>query len=402
MPPVLIAAEETGTITIEQQSPNGVLGGWVLIKPENKRLSLQRENYTIHDAPVGNYTLLVEPPAGAETIIRLFLDQDLLDSFTQPQASFSLEQNVHIRLRAEYIFSRVGVIGVNSQPPGLGFTLRGPNDFEVTGTTPKSYEEMPEGQYTITYDKIPDCPEARPISDKLEVDGRINFAITFDCKGLENIEEQQDYEKSLQFVTAEIGGKQVIFTDVPMDQWFATHVNKALKTGIMSGYKDDTGALAGLYGPSDNVTIAQLSKIAHELANIDENKARTRTKNLRAQNVWFEQYFASSEKLGWLVYKDHRIDPGRPATRGEVVATLLQALNVRRFWAQGNMFTDVYRGTDYAASIETAASDGVVSGFTGSDGSPTGAFGPGQPVNRAEMAKIISTAIETYIESTVD
>lgn len=400
MPTSLSAAQQTGTITIEQQSPNGIFGEWILIKPGNKKLSLKRESYTIQDALVGNYTLLVEPPSGSDTIVRVFIDQDLLESYEQPQASFTLEQNVHMRLRVEYNFTRVGVIGANSQPPGIGYTINGPNDLELKGETPKSYTEMPEGQYTITYDKIPDCPEARPISDKLIPDGRINFTITFDCKGLENIELQQNYERSLQFVTAEINGQQITFTDVPMDQWFATYVNKTIRTGIVTGYRDDAGNLTGKYGPGDNVTIAQLAKIAHELADIDETRTtHLPPKNIRARNAWFEQYFASAEKLDWLVYRDHRIDPGRPATRGEVVATLLQALDVRRFWSQGNMFTDVQRSTDYSSSIETAATDGIVSGFTDASGNSTGEFGPERPVNRAEMAKLIATAIETYIEN---
>jgi hypothetical protein len=400
LPQTLNAAEETGTITIEQQSPNGILGEWILIKPDNKRLSLKKESYIFHDAVVGNYTLLVEPPAGADTVIRIFIDQDLIDSKSQPQASFSVEQNTNMRLRVEYLFTRTGKIGVNSEPPGVGFTLKGPNDFIKEDTTPASYTEMPEGQYTVAYEEIPDCPKPSLLSDKLITEGRINFNISFNCEGIKYIEQQQTYEQSFEFVTTEIEGESVTFTDVPTREWYAPYISQVLKTGIMSGYKDSRGNPTGKYGVSDNVTIAQLSKIAHELANIDENRTRTRTTNLRAHGTWFEQYFASAEYLEWLVFKDHRIDPGRPATRGEVVATLLQALDIPRYWGKGDMFTDVYRYTDYVSSIETAATDGVVSGFTNSEGTPTGAFGPEMPVNRAEMAKIIKNAIELYKEET--
>ncbi len=398
LPQHLSAAAETGIITVEQQSPNGIIGEWVLIKPENKRLSLHKETHTINDAPLGNYTLLVEPPAGAETTVRMFLEQDLLDSFEQPQISFTLEQNMHIRLRIEYAFIRVGVVGVNSQPPGMEYTLSGPNDFEVSDTTPQSYRDMPEGQYTLNFKKIPDCPVPKAISDKLQADGRVNFSITFDCEGLKNLDQQKEFEKSFQFVSTEIEGEQITFTDTPLEQWFAPYVNKALKTGIMSGYRDDNGNLSGKFGPGDNVTIAQLSKVAHELADIDERKVRKTPTNVRARDVWFEQYFASAEELDWLVFADHRIDPGRPATRGEVVVTLLQALNIPRLWAQGEMFTDVRRSTDYSSSIETAATDGVVSGFTDANDNPTGEFGPDRPVNRAEISKIISETIDIYIE----
>jgi len=398
LPVPLFAAQQTGTITIEQSGKNGILGQWVLIKPENKRLTLRSETHTISDAALGNYTLLVEPPAGAETTVRVFLEQDLLSTHSKPQASFTLEQNMHIRVRVEYNFLRVGVVGVNSQPPGIGFTLRGPNNLETSGTTPQSYNEMPEGQYTVTYTKIPDCPEAKPLSDKLISGGRANFSITFHCDGLKFLEQQATYEKTYQYVTTQVNGTQITFQDVPLSEWFAPSVNIALKTGIMSGFKDEQGNVTGRFGPGENVTIAQLAKISHELANIDETKAKKRPVNLRALDTWFEQYFASAEERDWLVFQDHRINPDRPATRGEVVATLLQALDVRIFWPKGDMFTDVRRNTNHASCIETAAVDGIVSGFTDGNGASTGKFGPDMPVNRAEMAKMIATAIDVYGE----
>ncbi|HLD32061.1 MAG TPA: S-layer homology domain-containing protein [Candidatus Peribacteraceae bacterium] len=81
------------------------------------------------------------------------------------------------------------------------------------------------------------------------------------------------------------------------------------------------------------------------------------------------------------------------------MATLLQALDVRRFWAHGDLFRDVRKTTPYASCIETAAQDGIVSGFTDAEGKPTGEFGPDRPVNRAEMSKIISTSADLYIET---
>lgn len=398
LPQHLLAAQATGTITIEQQSPNGIIGEWILIKPGNKRTTLRQQTYTFEEAEIGNYTLLVEPPSGSETTVRVFVEQDLLKSNTQPQASFTLEQNSHIRLRIDYAFTRVGKIGVNSQPPGVAFTLKGPNKFIVESTTPQSYNDMPEGQYTVQYQEIPDCPKASLKSDKLMIGGRVNFNITFDCEGIKNFEQQQEYERTLEFVTTDIEGQKITFTDVPTREWFAPFVSNAIKTGIMSGYKDSDGKLTGIYGPGNNVTVAELAKIAHTIANIDENLTRTRTVNLRAHGTWFEQYFASAENLEWLVFTDHRIDPSRTVTRGEVVATLLQALDVPRNWVKGNMFTDVYRHTQYGSSIETAAADGIVDGFTDAEGNPTGTFGPDKPINRAEIAKIIKNAIDIYSE----
>ncbi|PIQ76593.1 hypothetical protein COU78_02700 [Candidatus Peregrinibacteria bacterium CG10_big_fil_rev_8_21_14_0_10_49_24] len=397
VPQYLHAAQATGTITIEQQSPNGIIGEWILIKPGNKRTVLRQKTYTFDEAEVGNYTILIEPPAGSETTIRTFIEQDLLKSVKQPQTSFMVEQNSHILVRIEYVFTRVGKVGVNSQPPGVEFTLKGPNKFAVQSVTPQSYNDMPEGQYTVEYQEIPDCPKANLISDKLIVGGRINFNVNFECEGIKNIKQQQEYEKTLEFITTEIDGKKITFSDVPTREWFAPFVSNALKTGIMTGYRDERGTVTGEYGPGNDVTIAELAKIAHKIANVDENLTRSRTVNLRAHGTWFEQYFASAENLEWLVFQDHRIDPGRAATRGEVVATLLQALDIPRNWGKGNVFTDVYRRTQYGSSIETAAADGIVDGFRDPDGKPTGEFRPDKAVNRAEMAKIIKNAIDIYL-----
>ncbi|MDA1208810.1 MAG: S-layer homology domain-containing protein [bacterium] len=388
----LRAADATGTITIEQKNPSGSLGEWTLIKPGSKRLSLKKESYTLKDTPVGVYTLLITPPAGTNTQIQLFLEHDLLDTFTSPQANFTLEEGMHIRLRADYTLSRIGKISITSQPPGIEFSIRGPNDLQETGDTPSTLEDMPEGLYSVIFEEIEDCPVPRPQSDRLEKDGRISFSITFDCKGIENLEEQGEFESSFEFVSSIIDGESVIFTDVPTHEWFAPYVSKALKANVMSGYRDSSGTPTGKFGPSDNINIAQLAKIANEIAGIDESRYYGKASNTRARGTWFEDYFVSAENLHWLVFTDHRLDPNRSATRAEVVATLLQALDTPRQWAHGNLFTDVDGSTSFAASIETGARDGLIGGY------PDGSFRPEAPINRAEMAKMLGSAVELYIE----
>ncbi|MBU2259336.1 S-layer homology domain-containing protein, partial [Patescibacteria group bacterium] len=214
--------------------------------------------------------------------------------------------------------------------------------------------------------------------------------------GIENLVQIVEQNKSLIYVTATVDGQSVTFTDVPLETWFAPYVNTSIRTGIMSGFKNNQGNLMGLFGPESNVTIAELVKIAHELSGIDETKARWIPRNLLARDTWFEQYFASSEILGWQVFTDTRLDPGRNATRGEVVTTILQALDIPRKWPKGQMFSDVAISTQYSSSIETAAKDGIVAGYE------DGEFKPEDPINRAEIAKIISLAIELYGENTAE
>ena len=217
------------------------------------------------------------------------------------------------------------------------------------------------------------------------------------CEALEELQQTVVEKKMLEYVSIPIGEKTVIFRDVPMSRWYAPFINTVARTGISTGYRDEQGEHTGEYGPANLVSIAELAKMAHKVAGIDETKVRGDAKNLRARGTWFERYFVSAERKDWLIFSDTRLDPGRNATRAEVIATLLQALDVSRKWPKGKMFTDVKPATKYAASIETAASDGLVSGYSDESGRATGEFGPNNPVNRAEMAKIVSLAIDLYI-----
>jgi hypothetical protein len=90
------------------------------------------------------------------------------------------------------------------------------------------------------------------------------------------------------------------------------------------------------------------------------------------------------------------VDVHRNATRAEVISTVIQAFKVSELPATGTGFTDVTLSTQFASSIEQAFRDGVVSGYSDQDGNPTGLFGPAEPVNRAEFAKIVTIAMQVY------
>ena len=49
-----------------------------------------------------------------------------------------------------------------------------------------------------------------------------------------------------------------------------------------------------------------------------------------------------------------------------------------------------------ANAIETAANDGIVSGYADAEGNATGLFKPLDFVNRAEVAKMITLALQVY------
>ena len=232
-----------------------------------------------------------------------------------------------------------------------------------------------------------------------------------------NLDEDLEYEQDLEIfpgreeddtgltvpdlkegthVTVKVGNWDVALTDVPVDQWFAPYVQDMAEKGVISGYKDAVGVMLGLYGPADSVTIEQIAKIAVEASGVDQSKCALPTKNKSAVGTWSEVYIACAEHYGWSIYSDGSVDLYRKATRAEVVTTVLQAFGRDFEMGTGNLFEDVTSTMQVRYAIETAALDGIVGGYTDVYGEPTGFFGPYDPVNRAETAKIVSLAIQVY------
>ena len=200
------------------------------------------------------------------------------------------------------------------------------------------------------------------------------------------------------FVTVPIDGKIVTLGDVPGSAWFASYVLDAALGGIVSGYKDGEGNPTGQFGPGNSVTIEELAKIALRSASINVSSCGTTLKNPLAVGRWSAAFLQCAESRGFVIFSDGSVDPVRPATRSEVVVTMLQAFELPFVSVVGEerVFRDVQGSTQFASAIERAANDGIVSGTTDEAGSPTGYFFPDDPVNRAEIAKIISLVLQVY------
>ncbi len=205
-----------------------------------------------------------------------------------------------------------------------------------------------------------------------------------------------DYSLSDTHVTIKVDGVPIVLNDVPIGEWFAPYIRDAADRKIISGYRNAEGRPSGLFGPADSVTIEQLAKMAVLTAQIDPYDCGESFRNIGAKGLWSERYIRCAEYVGWAVYSDGSVDVLRPATRSEVVVTVLQALKQRISPRSGTVFDDVTTATAYGAAVETAAAVGIVSGYADAAGNPTGFFGPDDPVNRAETAKIFSLAFQVY------
>ena len=201
---------------------------------------------------------------------------------------------------------------------------------------------------------------------------------------------------SSKFVTVRINGIPVTFTDVPSGTWFSSFVRQAAETGIVSGYKDLSGRILGVFGPTDNVTIEQLAKIALEASGHYIPDCAGTPINESGAGSWSEDYISCTENLEWSVFSDGSVDVKRPATRSEVIITLIQSFDVSFSRGTGEVFDDVTSTTQFSGAIERAEEDGIVSGYADENGDPTGLCGPYETVNRAEIAKMITLAQSVY------
>ncbi|MBM3228031.1 S-layer homology domain-containing protein [Candidatus Peribacteria bacterium] len=402
MPLPLLAQEDgssvgTATIAVEQEGPDeDIAGSWSMLTPDQRRLEMgTKASHTFKDAVAGQYTILATPPSGASATIAVTTGEAAPQITNLPQVSFPVLDGTSVRVAISFTYTSVGKISVQSSPLGLSFSMKGPDGKAYEGVTPQEYLGAPIGLYSLTFDPIEGCISPKPKSDQLTKNGRITFSISVVCDALKDLPVSKEMAKTLEFVSATVGDEHVTFTDVPLSAWFATYVNKAIRSGIMSGYRSQDGTLSGAFGPGDSVTLSQLAKVAHKIGNIDEMDGRSLPQNSRARDTWFSDVYASAERRNWSAYRNIRENPERPATRAEVVCTLLQALDVPRLWAKGTRFPDLPATHPYADCVETAAQDGLVSGDASSE-----TFDPDRPINRAELSKILVTAMEIYKENT--
>ncbi len=201
-----------------------------------------------------------------------------------------------------------------------------------------------------------------------------------------------------QFVTFRLDGVPYVLKDVPSIAWFAPYVRDVAGRGIVSGYRDAENVPTGIFGPERSVSIEELAKMSIVAAGLNPGECWEAPKNAGAQKSWSAAYIRCAELHNLAVYADGTVDILRPATRAEVVMTVLQAFGVQlRDSPPANVnIKDVTASTLFSSAIYTALGDGIVSGDSDSGGNLTGRFRPESFINRAEVSKIISLAVQLY------
>lgn len=200
-----------------------------------------------------------------------------------------------------------------------------------------------------------------------------------------------------------------LFADVPEGAWYAEPIQSLAGQGIVNGYRDEHGELTGIFGPGNDVTLAEALKIAVLAAGFDPSQyARdcftdkspwyiafecvSRSERIRPfVGVFFECYEGctpAKQQRAWAT----------PATRGQVAYMIAHAFMVELIseYPEKVPYMDIELEHESKTEIVTLTQDGVLTGDLDANGKPTGRFRPKDPINRAEMAKIAVSVMKKY------
>lgn len=173
----------------------------------------------------------------------------------------------------------------------------------------------------------------------------------------------------------------VSFTDVQANGWYECYVGSVVGLKIFEGYKEPDGTPKGLFGPSDNITMGQLAKVATILRNKQDLDPKP------AGDRWYEPYIGAVQAYDAMAFNT-AVDPLALATRQQVIFTIMEALQIP-METEPAPYADVPESNLYFWWIGTATKLGFVSGDDGSE-----RFRPNDPINRAEVAKMLTLALK--------
>ena len=188
-----------------------------------------------------------------------------------------------------------------------------------------------------------------------------------------------------------------VFRDIDSVAWYNPYVSSLAEWGIVSGYRDNAGRFTGEFKPANNVTIAEVLKMAMEAAQADRTACGQAVPvHVEAQNHWSKEYVSCAEqKRVRLILSGADLD--RPASRAEVLTIVLDV-----FADETLPIYSSYKDTAghvYERDIAFATLSGIIRGDTDTSGTELGTFRPNDNINRAETAKIIYERLKVDVRS---
>lgn len=145
--------QQTGSIRLDPE-PNSINAPWTLSGPNG---SFNGSGDRTYDAlPVGTYTVQWRSVSGWTT-----------PSPSTRIVSLSADETRTVTGTYEEIPPATGSVSVDPRPAGItaSWRLRGPDGFDRSGSSARTYSDVPAGSYSITWNAIPDW--RTPVPDQV-------------------------------------------------------------------------------------------------------------------------------------------------------------------------------------------------------------------------------------------
>lgn len=173
------------------------------------------------------------------------------------------------------------------------------------------------------------------------------------------------------------------FSDIE-GHWAQSFILRLSQRGIVNGYGD------GRFGPDDNITRAELSKIALNTFAIGTRDSQSNPFPDVSISQWFTPFITQAKFFDIINgYADGTFRPNNPVTRGEGLKTLLAAAGIDTSEFSGESdFPDTQKDAFYTEYINWAVDKGIADGYE------NGNFGPNDILTRAQLSKIAVNLID--------
>lgn len=194
--PVDVLAGNQASVKVEQLSASSY-GKWTLLAADGSAITsddkgIDKQNYSFGVSQFGPTTFSVTPPPGMSAKITVYRGGDIIEVNTSQQYSFNLYPNDNYRLLVQYALTKLGSLGVTSEPSGVRFRMKGPTGRTLTGITPKTFKNIPVGTYAVYMGKSGECLQPPVHSIKVEEEQRNTLDITLRC----DTEEDQNVDRT--------------------------------------------------------------------------------------------------------------------------------------------------------------------------------------------------------------
>lgn len=194
--PLPLFAGAQANIKMEQVSASEY-GVWTLVSADGTAKAstdkgVDRLNYSFGLTEFGPTTLSLKTPAGMTAKISVYRGGDLIAESTSNQYSFNMYANDNYRFIVQYSLTRVGSLGVTSDPSRLRFRMKGPSGRTRTATTPHTFKNLPAGNYSLYFGKTENCVAPAVQTVKVEPEQRNTTMVTLPC----NVTAEQEVDRT--------------------------------------------------------------------------------------------------------------------------------------------------------------------------------------------------------------